>query len=248
MANLLTTLLLAQRANGTTIADLPADLVPADIAAAYAIQDEIAAELGPVGAWKVGPMPETGVPMCAPIPAADVHESGVTLRHAALSGLGIEVEVAVTIATDLPGKAGGYSSGDLRQAVGSLHLILELLASRYVDRSAVPLLATVADLQSNGAVIVGPAQAADRDWPEFGAQHMSLALDGAVAATTTGNATTENVLAALAWLANHAVERGMPLKSGQLVITGARLGPADFAGSVAVADAPGLGSVTASFV
>ena len=249
MTNALTTLLLAQRAAGTTLADLPADLVPPTLVDAYAIQSETVAALGPVGAWKVTPMPAEGEPFASPILARDVHNSGSTLRRADLPGLGIEVEVAVTLATDLPAKAGGYSAGAVRAAIGSIHVVLEVLASRYRDRKAVPRLAGFADLQSNGAVVVGPAVVTPQ-LPEFGIQAMSLALDGMQVQSTTGDATTENVLAALAWLADHAAARGLPLKAGDVVITGARLGPqaSTFTGTSAVATAPGLGTVSAAFI
>lgn len=248
MTNALTSLLLAQRAAGTTLADLPADLVPQTIAEAYAIQAETIAALGPVGAWKVTPMPAEGEPFASPILASDVYNSGATLQRADLPGLGIEVEVAVTIATDLPAKTGGYGADAIKAAIGSVHVVLEVLASRYRDRKAVPRLAGFADLQSNGAVVVGPAVVTEQ-LPEFGAQAMSLVLDGTEVQSTTGDATTENVLAALAWLADHAAARGLPLKAGDVVITGARLGPqaSTFTGTSAVATAPGLGTVAAAF-
>ena len=249
MTNALTTLLLAQRAAGTTLADLPADLVPPTLADAYAIQSETIAALAPVGAWKVTPMPAEGEPFASPILARDVHNSGATLRRADLPGLGIEVEVAVTLATDLPAKAGGYSADAVKAAIGSIHVVLEVLASRYRDRKAVPRLAGFADLQSNGAVVVGPAVVTPPR-PDVGTQAMSLALDGMQVQSTTGDATTENVLAALAWLADHAAARGLPLKAGDVVITGARLGPqaSTFTGTSAVATAPGLGTVSAAFI
>ena len=249
MTNALTTLLLAQRAAGTTLADLPGDLVPPTLADAYAIQSETIAALGPVGAWKVTPMPAEGEPFCSPILARDVHNSGATLKRADLPGLGIEVEVAVSLATDLPAKAGGYSADAVKAAIGSVHLVLEVLASRYLDRKAVPRLAGFADLQSNGAVVVGPAIVTPQ-LPEFGSQAMSLALDGTHVQSTTGDATTANDRAAQAWRAGPAGARGLPLKAGDVVITGARLGPqpSPFTGTSAIATAPGLGTVSAAFI
>lgn len=242
----LTDLLLKQRADGTTLAEVPTDLVPRDAADAYRVQSEIVAALGGAGAWKVAPKPADGAPFCSPILKTDVHSSGVALERARLPGLGIEVEVAVTIGRDLGGKPGGYGPGDVLEAIASWHVVIEVLASRYTDRSKVPGLAAIADLQSNGAVIVGPAMTF-ATLPEFGAQALTLSLDGEIAQRSEGNATTENVLASLAWLANHAAERGLPLKSGDVVITGARLGPLPFAGRDAAADAPGLGRVSVSF-
>jgi 2-keto-4-pentenoate hydratase len=247
MTNALTTLLLAQRSNGTTLADLPAALVPASAADAYAIQNEVVAALGPVGAWKVQPIPATGFPMASPILARDVHASGTQLKSSDLPGLAIEVEVAVTIDTDLPAKAGGYQAHDIKVALRSIHVALEVLASRYRDRKAVPTLAGLADLQHNAAVIVGPA-VSPAALPEFGQQQMSLAFDSIEMQSTSGDATTENMLSALAWLADHAAARGLPLKAGDVVITGARLGPIALTTGAVTAEAAGLGTVSASFV
>jgi len=247
MTNLLTTQLLAQQAAHTTMANPPAELVPTSLADAYAIQNEIVAAIGPAGAWKVTPMPADGEPNCSPILARNVHPDGATLRSATLPGLSIEVEVAVTIGQALPGKAGGYAPDDVKAAVASLHVVLEVLGSRFHERTAAPRLAGMADLMNNGAVITGPAVAAT-DWPEFGQQALSLSFDGVEQQTTAAGETTENILAALTWLANHAAGRGLPLKAGDVVITGARLGPIPFARGTVVAEAPGLGKVSATFV
>lgn len=244
--NALTTLLLDQRANRTTIDTLPEDLVPQTRDAAYLVQDETVAALGAVGAWKVAPMPAEGVPFAAPILAQNVHGSGGVLAAADLPGLGIEVEVAVTLSKDLPGKAVGTSADDVKAALGSIHLAIEVLASRYTDRSKVPQLAGIADMQSGGAVVLGEALAAT-DLPEFGKQAMSLSFNGEVVQTSVGNATTENVLTSIAWLAGHAASRGKPLKAGNVIITGARLGPLPFNTGEVVAEAPGLGHVSVRF-
>ena len=66
MPQKLTELLLDHRASGVLIADLAPDLVPQTAGEGYRVQDETVAALAPVGAWKVQPMPETGLPFAAP--------------------------------------------------------------------------------------------------------------------------------------------------------------------------------------
>lgn len=46
------------------------DIVPASLAEAYAVQDALLAQLGPVGGWKVGAAGPQAEPGCAPLPAA----------------------------------------------------------------------------------------------------------------------------------------------------------------------------------
>jgi 2-keto-4-pentenoate hydratase len=46
-------MLLDARRNGAPIADLPADLQPADVDEAYFVQDRMAETYGEIGGWKI---------------------------------------------------------------------------------------------------------------------------------------------------------------------------------------------------
>jgi 2-keto-4-pentenoate hydratase len=194
----------------------------------------------------VQPMPETGQPFAAPILASNIIPNNAALRSADFPSLGIEVEIAVVLNRDLAAVRQGYTAADIQAAIGSVHLALELLASRFVDRKKVPQLTGIADLQHSGGVVLGEALAPGA-LPEFSQQAIQLEIDGAEVASTTGNASTQNVFNALAWLANHASARGLPLKGGDIVITGARLGPVDLTGSKVEARAAGFESVSVTF-
>lgn len=246
MTHPLTTILLAQRLAGTTLSVLDDHLVPPDLETAYRIQDETVAALGAVGAWKVTPMPETGTPACSPILAADIYSDGVTLQRSDFAGLAIEVEVAVTLRRDCPARPTAYTPAEMRNAIGSVHIALEVLSSRYANRRAVSQLAGFADLQSNGAIVLGaPLDVALLD--ELDRQTMSLRLDGTPSGSTTKGPGVDNVTAALAWLAGHAATRGRGLKTGDVVITGARIGPSELVGRLAQASSSALGTVSATF-
>ncbi|WEK03755.1 MAG: fumarylacetoacetate hydrolase family protein [Candidatus Devosia phytovorans] len=245
MTHPLTDLLLTHRASGALIDTLPDNLVPADAATAYLVQTETIKAIGPAGAWKVQPYPETGEPFTSPILSTTVFENGVTLKLSDYPGIAIEGEVAVTFNRDLPGKDGGYTADDVRAAIGSLHVAIEIVASRFFDRRNNPSLVGIADLQNSGAVILGPAIPADT-WPELSKKSLSMLVDGKEVQSTPGNGSTENTLTSLAWLANHAAARGLPLQSGNVVITGARLGPLPLDGTNVVVDGGDLGSVSAT--
>lgn len=246
MSHPLTEILVGHRASSKLIDSLPPGAVPQTIEEAYQVQYETVTSLGPIGAWKVQPMPESGQPVASPLPADTIHADGVTLRAADFPDTGIEVEVAVTINRAFPAVPQGYLAADMREAIGSVHLALEILASRFVDRRKMPQLATIADLQSGRGIVLGAALSAS-ELPEFGQLAIALSFDGDVVQTTAGNATTENMLSSLAWLANHASARGLPLKAGDIVITGARIGPLTPTGEAVSASAEGLGTVSASF-
>ena len=242
----LTQLLLDHRASGALIADLPPELVPQTADEAYQVQNETVATLGPVGAWKVQPMPASGLPFAAPILAGTIFADGAQLRAMDYPSLGLEVEVAVTLNRDLPLRGSAYTVEDIPVAIGSLHLAFEVLASRFVDRQTVPQLAGIADLQHSGAIVLGAAFPA-QPLPDFAGLGIELKIDGHSAGRTEGNATTDNMLTALAWLANHAAARGLALKAGDIVITGARIGPLPVTGRYVEATTQILGGVAAEF-
>lgn len=242
----LTDLLLAHRASGELITDIPDNAVPQTADDAYRVQNETIAALGPVGAWKIQPMPETGLPFASPILASTIKANGSALRAADFAGLGIEVEVAVILNRDLPALPQGYGADDMPSAIASVHVALEILGSRFIERTKVPQLVGIADLQSGGSVVLGPAMPA-QPLPEFGQQGMVIDIDGTQVASTDGNATTANMMTALAWLANHAAARGLPLAAGTVIITGARLGPVPLTGKKVEARADKLGVVSVTF-
>lgn len=246
MTHPLTDLLLAHRANRTLIDTLPAALEPVDAQTAYQVQTETVHALGPVGAWKVQPYPEQGEPFTAPILSNTVFQDGVELSREDFAGLAIEGEIAVKFNRALDGKPGGYTVDDVRDAIGSLHIAIEVLGSRFIDRTSVPALVGIADLQSNGAVVVGPAMSANT-WPELAEQALRLTVDGVEIASTAGNGSTLNTLTSLAWLANHAATRGLPIKAGDVIITGARLGPLPLDGKHVEISGDGFASVSATF-
>lgn len=242
----LTELLVAQRAYRVQIETLAPELVPTDAETAYKVQTETVQALGPVGAWKVQPYPAAGEPFAAPIPRSVVFGDKVVLEAALFPATAIEAEVAVTLNRDLPLRAEKYSEADVAAAIGTLHLAIEILSSRFADGSKLPPLVGIADLQSNGGVVVGPARAAG-NFPDLGQQAMSMSVDGSEIGAVQGGSPTETVLRSLAWLANHAAARGLALKAGDVVITGARIGALPLKGKTVVVEAEGFVPVSARF-
>ena len=168
---------------GPLIATVPADLVPADISAVRALQDLIASKLGAVGGWKVLAGGE-GEPLCAPIPASRYFDHGETIDASRHRFVLVELEVAVKLGQDL---AGGADAQAAEAAVLSIHPALELIGSPFVDRDAIDFNTKLADLQSNGAVVVGPAFAGDIR-TEVGNLPAALTHDGEVAKSGQGRA------------------------------------------------------------
>ena len=224
----LVTQLIAAHDGGARISAVAESLTPADMAGVYAMQDLIIARLGPVGGWKVMAGGQ-GEPICAPIPANRYFANGAALDSTRHGFIFPEVEVAVTLGQDLPA---GSDATAVEAAIASLHPALEMVASPFVDRDAIAHNVKLGDLQSNGAVVLGPVlDGAIRS--ELSTLPVTLLFDGVESTAGASGANWSDILAALGWLASHAAARGLPLTAGQVIITGSRaLGPHGAAQSI----------------
>jgi 2-keto-4-pentenoate hydratase len=218
--------LIAAHDGGPLVGPVDAADVPADMAGVYDMQNRIIAGIGPVGGWKIVAGGQ-GEPLSSPIPANRFFANGATLDAKTHRHFIAEVEVAVLLGADLFGKPNQF---EVEAAIASIHPVLEMVANPFTDRDATPRNLQLGDLQSNGAVVVGPAIANNirADLPTLA---VSLVYDGTLAKDVATGASWDDIVAALVWLAPHAEARGFPLKAGQTIITGARvaapLGTAD---------------------
>ena len=208
---------LAAHDGGPKVDGVPETLMPADLDAVYAVQDEIVRQAGAVGGWKVA----AGLghpPLCAPLPASRFFSAADVVDGKRHSIFLAEIEVAVRLGRDLPASA---TPAEVDAAIASLHPAIELIGNPFIDRDATPRNLQLADLQSNGAVIVGTAL--DRAMTgTLDTLKVTLELDGKPAHVVDKGASWGDILEALAWLSGHAAGRGLPLREGQVIITGAR--------------------------
>lgn len=198
---------------------LPEAHRPLDEAAAYAIQDEVAEALGGIGGWKVGAASPTAAPACAPLPAPGIVPSGHVFPRGAFALNGLEAEIGFTLARNLPPRATPYTEEDVLAAIRSVHPVVELVDSRYVDMRAADPLSALADLASHGALVVGPGCTADLRVDQTRQPVRLEAGDQLLYEGVGGNAAGD-VFRLLAWLANHAAVRCGGLRAGQVVTTG----------------------------
>lgn len=212
---------------GARLAALPGP-GPASEAQAYAVQDAIVRRVGTQGGWKVSPLRE-GRARCAPIPARFFVDAPASFDAAFLSGCLAEVEIAVRFREDPLARGRALSPANLAACIASVQPAIELLSSRFAAPDTTPDLHRLADLQGCAAVILG---APTTDWSglEFAELPFALSLAGQEVALKLNSPTTAQALEALCWLADHAAARGAPLKAGDVVITGARLGPVSLQG------------------
>jgi 2-keto-4-pentenoate hydratase len=223
--------------------DLPADCRPRGVEEAYAVQEAVCRTLGRVGGWKVGAATPTAEPRRAPLLAALVAPGPAALRGPEFHVIGIESELAFRLGRDLPPRAAPYSRDEVLDALDTLHPAIEVVDSRFAERTAADALSQLADNQSNGAFVYGHGVAAWRH-VDFSRQPVRLRIDGAVVHEGEGGNTAGDPLRLVHWLANHLSARGASLRAGDVVTTGTTTGlrlvnP----GAVVEAEFPGVGGV-----
>jgi 2-keto-4-pentenoate hydratase len=215
--------LLNARRTGSSILDLPAGHMPADIAEVYFVQDALAAAYGPIGGFKIGAPNPDATPLFAPMPAAWIAPSGSTLSGERWRYRGLEAEIAFLVGRDLPPRTQPYTREEVLAAMASCHPAIEVLESAFIDPMQATKFATLADLQMHGGFIYGPAVP---NWQaiDFNTERVTLAVDGILRVERTGSNTSGDLLKLLPWLANEGAARTGGLRSGQWITTGSWTG------------------------
>lgn len=234
-------LLLEARRTGTTLAHLPQHLRPSSQADAHRIQDAIIAQLGMVGGWKIF-AGDDAAPFLSPLPTTMIFQQGHIAARGPLPIVLVELEIALNLGRDLPARSGPYDATSVRDAVASFHPLIELITFSWTDREQVDRLTQLSDLQNSAGFVLGDALA---DWETLDTANAksTLIFDGVEQATASAGADMATILRTLALLANHALARGMPLRCGQVVTTGARLVAPTGAAKTIRGEIAGLGVV-----
>ncbi len=214
-------LLKARRAG--PIESLPESCRPRDVAESYAIQDAVAASLGPIEGWKVGAGGPEETPACAPLLAGSILASPTRLDPAHYSLRGMEAEIAFRFASGLPPRENEYSRSEVIEAIESAFVAIEVCECRFRDRSVLDPLSKLADNSLNAALVIG---APWNGWPDLAIDRQSvrLSFDDSVVAEKFGGNTSGNLIRLLVWLANHLNRRGQGIQRGQVVTTGSWTG------------------------
>jgi 2-keto-4-pentenoate hydratase len=220
--------ILAARAGKRILMPLGAD-APADVAAGYAAQAEIAAALGavPPAGFKIGATTKQmqaylglAGPAAGFVPAEGVQHTPGRFRFAELIAPGVECEVGLRLGTDLP--AGPCTQEQAAAAVAEVFAAIEIVEKRYNDLAELGTPTLVADQVFHRAGVLG-APASGWRQADLGAIRGRITVDGALRGEGAGADLLGHPFAALAWLA---------ASPGAAVFGGLRAGQVVFLGSV----------------
>ncbi len=216
------------RQGRTGVARLPEAIAPRSVAEGAAAQFALARRVGAAapGGFKIG---ATGSRMQAYLgldgPAAgfmatgDVHPSGVTLRYADHVHPGVECELAVRLARDLP--PGPCTPQQAADAVGELVAAIELVENRYGNLAELGTPTLIADQVFHAAAVVGAAGTQDWRDLDLGTLAGRIIVDGHERDRGVGADLMGHPLNGLAWLAGSAVAEAFGgLKAGQVIMLG----------------------------
>jgi 2-keto-4-pentenoate hydratase len=240
-------LLLDARRLGSKLESLPEPLRPASLEDAYAIQQTVARQVGRIRGWKVGAPNLEAAPLCGPMFAAGLKASPATLSSRAYPLRGLEAEVAFRIGNDLPPRSKPYSRSEVIDGIASCHAAIEELESRFADLNRMDNPSLVADSQSHGAFVFGPAV---HDWKtiDWDREPVVLLIDGKAAVEGVGSLPAKDLLRLVTWLANEGAAWAGGLKAGDFVTTGSWTGKAYAGpGATVVARFPSLGEAVLTF-
>ncbi|HEX8496497.1 MAG TPA: fumarylacetoacetate hydrolase family protein [Actinomycetales bacterium] len=233
------------------------DLLPdGDVGVAYAVQSAVLAPRLREGARAIGR--KVGLTNPAVQRQLGVDEpdfgvllddmlcpQGVAVDHGRLLQPRIEAEVAFVLGADLD-QPGELTVDTVRAAVDHAVAALEIVDSRVAGWD-IRLVDTVADNASAGLFVLGDERVPLAD-VEPADVTMTMTRDGEQVSAGSGRDCLGDPLAALAWLATTCRDNGVPLRAGEVVLSGS-LGPvvAVGPGETFEATISGLGTVRATF-
>ncbi|MFE3828676.1 2-keto-4-pentenoate hydratase [Streptomyces sp. NPDC059092] len=240
------------RAHGTPVAPFTDTDPTLGMDDGYAVQQELVrlllADGDRVVGYKAGltsaPMQEmfgVDTPDYGPVLASTVYATGTRVSPGSFISPKVEAEIVFRLGAPLKGP--GVTTAQAREAVAEVLAGLEIVDSRIVDWR-IGLADTIADLASNGAVVLGTplTPPAGVDLRLTG---MVFQRNGDLVATGAGAAALGDPYSVVAWLANTLGTRGVTLAAGQLVMTGALHAAVPMrAGDSFVAEFDRLGAVT----
>ena len=224
------TLLAQNRLRGERLPELPEACRPASEDAAYAVQFALREQLigagGALAGYKIGATSQVMQdyldihnPCGGGVLANGVHASPAEVPYGGYVHPGVECEIAVRLAADLPAEAAPLSQARVAEAVGACMAAIEIVDDRYADWRSLDTPTLIADDFFQAGIVLGPA---NTDWRrlDLAALPGTMAINGQERGRGLGGDVLGHPLTALTWLANQLAAYGIGLRSGQVVLTG----------------------------
>ncbi|MEI6894148.1 MAG: hydratase [Colwellia sp.] len=219
---------LARRVPGTKADSLPDEIKPISIEDALMVHQEmIKLRSDSVAGWKcLLPLADDKIIM-APIFSNTMQKGDQCLLMKDNGKVRIEPEIVFVLNKDLPARDEDYSEEEINEAIGSCHMALELMQSRFANDSTALFPERLADGLLNQGLYIGPE--IDRA-AAFSASKIQLSFKQ----TQENGEVTEQKLEGVHpnplpqlpvyWAVNFMSKRGVTFKKGEAFTTGSYKG------------------------
>jgi 2-keto-4-pentenoate hydratase len=232
----------AVRQQRGTVAPLPADLAPRTEAEGAAVQYALARRVGAAspGGFKIGATARRmqeylglSGPAAGFMAVGNLYKSGATVRFADYVRPGVECELAVRLARDLP--PGPCTQEQAGAAVGELVAGIEIVENRYGELAELGTPTLIADQVFHGAAVLGEPGVQDWHALDVATLRGRLIVDGHLRDEGVGADLLGHPLNCLAWLAGSSVAVAFGgLKAGQVVMLGSVTPPVWLTGPASI--------------
>jgi 2-keto-4-pentenoate hydratase len=251
--------IVAARRDRTPLNSLEPEIAPKDEAEGYRIQravhDLLLPYFGAMVGYKIGCTSavmqqylDIPHPCGGGVFAKGVHDSGATLRAGDFVRVGVECEIAVKLARDLPASEAPFTAEWVAEAIEAYYPAIEIVDDRYVKWETMGAPTLVADDFFAAGCVLG-APVARTEVPDLREVTGRAVVNGNEVSRGTGADVLGHPHNALAWLANHLAASGEGLRAGQIVLTGSLVKTLWLdAGDKVMMELSGLGTVEITFV
>ena len=224
--------LLAQnRIQGRQLPALPDAIRPASEQSAYAVQFSLREELiragsGDLAGYKIGATSrvmqdylDIHNPCGGGVLANGAYASPAEVKHDSYVHPGVECEIAVRLAADLPAEVAPYSEEQLAETVEACMAAIEIVDDRYVDWRSLDTPTLIADDFFQAGIVLGPSEPRWRRL-DLAAVTGTMAINSQERGRGVGGDVLGHPFKALTWLANQLAVHGASLRRGHVVLTG----------------------------
>jgi 2-keto-4-pentenoate hydratase len=197
---------------------------PADQAQAYSIQFEILGyKKSKIGGWKVGAQTPDAPARGSLIPSENIYLSGVMLDQKKYLQSGIELEIYFQLAKRFEASNAPYPEDAILSKIEWIGAAIEIVSSRYAEWPNVDRNLQLADLQNNGALILGERVPYTKVYP-FLSPNLQLSFEGKQIAPEMPTNPAGDPRRLIPWVVNQCVLNGHPFTSDMVITTGTYTG------------------------
>jgi 2-keto-4-pentenoate hydratase len=215
---------------------------PANADEAYVVQQLVLDQLGGCAGYKIGAGSPTAAPQYAPLPATRVFGAATGIRAADYARIGLELEIAFSFAEDVDHRL-AEQADEVIDAIDTMSVVVEVVDSRFDAWPKVEPLLQLADLQNNGALVIGDSVPYDRGF-DFSSPHVGFYCGNHEIFQGRVRHPAGDPRRLIAWLVARTLETGHSIPARTVLTTGSytplyiAMGPGTVRGTI-----EGLGKI-----